>query len=50
MILTPERLMDSGSKDIYLSSQFGLNDAILDEILSFKPKRNEGGILLLSKG
>ena len=49
MILTPERLMHSGSKDIYLSSQFGLIDAILDEKLGFAPKRDEGEILLVRK-
>ena len=49
MILTPERLMNSGSKDVYLSSQFGLIDAILDEKLGFAPKRDEGEILLVRK-
>lgn len=49
-ILTPERLMNSGSSDVYLSSQFGLMDAILDEKLGFTPKRDEGELLLVRKG
>lgn len=49
-ILNPERLMSSGSRDIYLSSQFGLIDAILDEKLGFTPKRDEGVLLLVGKG
>ena len=49
MILKPERLMNSGSKDIYLSSQFGLIDAILDEKLGFDPKRKEGALFLVKK-
>ena len=49
-ILNPERLMNSGSSDIYLSSQFGLMDAILDEKLGFTPKRDEGELLLVRKG
>ena len=49
-ILTPERLMNSGSSDVYLSSQFGLMDAILDEKLGFTPKRDEGELLLARKG
>ena len=47
--LNPERLMNSSSKDIYLSSQFGLIDAILDEKLGFVPKREEGELLLVKK-
>jgi hypothetical protein len=42
--------MNSGSRDIYLSSQFGLIDAILDEKLGFTPKRDEGKLLLVSRG
>jgi len=43
--------MNSGSSDIYLSSQFGLMDAILDEKkLGFTPKRDEGELLLVRKG
>ena len=38
-ILNPGRLMNSSSKDNYLSSQFGLMDSILDEKLGFIPKR-----------
>lgn len=49
-VLNPERLMNSGSRDIYLSSQFGLIDAILDEKLGFTPKRDEGKLLLVSRG
>ena len=49
MILNPERLMTSGSGDVYLSSQFGLLDAILDEKLGFTPKRDEGELLLVRK-
>ena len=49
-ILTPERLMNSGSSDVYLSSQFGLMDAILDEKLGFTPKRDEGELLMVRKG
>ena len=49
-ILTPERLMNSVSSDIYLSSQFGLMDAIFDEKLGFTPKRDEGEVLLVRKG
>ena len=45
-ILNPERLMNSGSSDIYLSSQFGL----LDEKLGFTPKKDEGELLLVRKG
>lgn len=48
-ILAPERLMNSGSKDVYLSSQFGLIDAILDEKMGFTPKRDEGELLLVRK-
>lgn len=49
IILKPERLMNSRSSDSYLSSQFGLLDAILDEKLGFKPKREEGDIMVLKK-
>ena len=49
MILNPERLMTSGSVDVYLSSQFGLLDAILDEKLGYTPKRDEGELLLVRK-
>ena len=49
IILKPERLMNSSSSDSYLSSQFGLIDAILDEKLGFKPKREEGELLLCKK-
>lgn len=49
IILKPERLMNSRSSDCYLSSQFGLLDAILDEKLGFKPKREEGDIMVLKK-
>lgn len=48
-LLNPERLMTCGSKDCYLISQFGLMDAILDEKLGFKPKRDDGALLLVRK-
>lgn len=48
-ILDPGRLINSSSRDIYLSSQFGLMDAILDEKLGFNSKRDEGVVLLAKK-
>ena len=48
-ILNPERQMISRSGDVYLSSQFGLIDAVLDEKLGFKPKRDEGELFILRK-
>ena len=48
-ILNPERLMISRNNDCYLSSQFGLMDAILDEKLGFTPKRDEGELFILRR-
>ena len=48
-ILNPERLMNSSSRDVYLSSQFGLIDAILNEKLGLDPKREEGELVIFSK-
>jgi len=48
-ILNPERQMISRSGDVYLSSQFGLIDAVLDEKLGFKPKRDEGQLFILRR-
>ena len=49
IILNPERLMISRNNDCYLSSQFGLMDAILDEKLGFSPKREEGELFILKR-
>lgn len=49
-LIHPDRVMSGCSNDDYLNSQFGLMDAILDEKLGFKPKREEGDVLLASKG
>lgn len=48
-LLRPDRVMNGCSGDVYLNSQFGLMDAILDEKLGFKPKREEGEVILASK-
>lgn len=47
-LLYPDRLLSGMGPDLYLRSQFGLMDAILDEKLGFTPKREEGDILLAS--
>lgn len=47
-LLHPERLLSGMGPDMYLRSQFGLMDAILDEKLGYKPKREEGDIILAS--
>ena len=41
--------MISRNNDCYLSSQFGLMDAILDEKLGFTPKRDEGELFILRR-
>ena len=43
-LLHPDRVMSGCNKDDYLNSQFGLMDAILDEKLGFKPKREEADL------
>ena len=48
-LLRPDRIMSGCNKDIYLNSQFGLMDAILDEKLGIPPKREEGDVILASK-
>jgi len=48
-LLHPDRVMSGCNKDDYLNSQFGLMDAILDEKLGFKPKREEGDVILARK-
>lgn len=48
-ILEPDRIICGFSDDVYLSSQFGLIDAIIDEKMGVIPKRVEGDILLLRK-
>lgn len=45
-LLHPDRLLSGMGPDIYLRSQFGLMDAILDVKLGYKPKREEGDIIL----
>lgn len=41
ILLHPDDLMDVGSNDEYLDSQFGLVDSILDEKLGFESKRKK---------
>jgi hypothetical protein len=48
-LLRPGRIMSACSGDIYLDSQFGLVDAILDEYLGLTPKRREGDLIFASK-
>ena len=48
-LLNPDRPMNSIGEDAYLKSQFGLMDAILDEKLGFKPKREEGEAMIIYK-
>ncbi len=48
-LLRPDRIMSGCNKDLYLNSQFGLMDAILDEKLGIVPKRIEGDVILASK-
>lgn len=44
-LLNAERLITPMGTDLYLRSQFGLIDAILDEKLGLQPKRKEGGLV-----
>lgn len=46
-ILDPSLLMGACSNDVYLDSQFGLIDSILDQKLGFESKRKEGCFLIV---
>jgi len=46
-LLNPNCVMGSCNNDVYLDSQFGLIDAIIDEKLGFESKRKVGSILLV---
>lgn len=48
-ILDPGLLMSSSSNDIYLDSQFGLIDSLLDVRLGLKPKRRDCQILIVDE-
>ena len=50
ILLNPEMLMEGFGPDVYLKSQFGLMDSILDKKLGFVPKRKEGEMLLCQPG
>lgn len=46
-LLNPDCMMGGCSNDVYLDSQFGLIDAIIDKKLGFTPKREDGTYLLV---
>lgn len=48
-LLDPEKLMNGFGPDVYLKSQFGLVDSILDKELGLKPKREEGQMVLFQR-
>lgn len=48
-LLNADLLMGAIGNDAYLKSQFGLMDAILDKKMGYKPKREEGSVVLFRK-
>ena len=45
ILLRPDRLVTGDSNDVYLDSQFGLMDAILDEKMGVRSLRKETALM-----